>query len=196
MKNRLLITFVKHPIAGQVKTRLAAGVGHEAAIAIYQKLLLQTRSAAQGGDWDVQIWYGNSVPEHDLWQETGWPRALQQGEDLGARMHFAMSKALEEGYEHVALIGSDLAEMDTLLLEDAFEKLEEYDTILGPSADGGFYLIGLKKAMPRLFLSKSWSHDQVLEQAIEQIKKENCTLHLLPVCHDVDTQEDLVYLNL
>lgn len=194
MYKRIVLVFVKHPVAGQVKTRLAAGIGDEQALVVYQKLLQKTHDALIGEDWDIQVWYGNAIPEDDLWKRAGFIRQAQHGPDLGARMHHAFTQAFEQGYTQAILIGSDLAEMDHQLLRQAFKALDRHDAVIGPSDDGGYYLVGLQRALPDLFLGKMWSHDHVLQEAITSLDNGQRSYRLLPVCHDVDTVEDLKYL--
>jgi len=194
MDKRIVLVFVKHPVAGQVKTRLAAGIGDEQALLVYQKLLQKTHDALIDGDWDIQVWYGNGIPDDDLWKRAGFIRQAQQGADLGARMHHAFTQAFDQGYTQAILIGSDLAEMDHHLLQQAFEAFQSHDAVIGPSDDGGYYLVGLQKALPDLFLGKMWSHPNVLQEAITSLDRAQRSYQLLPVCHDIDTEEDLKYL--
>ncbi|MEZ4687715.1 MAG: TIGR04282 family arsenosugar biosynthesis glycosyltransferase [Bacteroidia bacterium] len=188
---RLLILFVKNPEAGQVKTRLAASLGEKQAIAIYEHLLEQSHNAAENGDWDVEVWYGNQIPERDRWSEAGWPRIEQHGADIGERMHVSFLSAFEKGYDQAVLIGSDIEGMNADFIREAFEKLSHSDSVFGPANDGGYYLVGLKKPVPSLFLDKTWSHEKVLAEAIETTGAAGFTHSLLPVLFDIDTEEDL-----
>jgi rSAM/selenodomain-associated transferase 1 len=187
---RLLILFVKNPIAGQVKTRLAATLGNEKALEIYDQLLAQSQEAAAFGDWDVEVWYGNDIPYKDRWAQTGWPRISQQGKDLGERMHVAFAAAFEKGYEQVLLIGSDIYGMRGQLIYEAFTVLDTRDSVWGPANDGGYYLVGLKALFPALFLDKQWSHPKVLEEAISEVEATGKTHAKLDMLYDIDTEED------
>jgi rSAM/selenodomain-associated transferase 1 len=187
---RLLILFVKNPIAGQVKTRLAASLGNEKALGIYEQLMDQCQQAAGSGDWDVEVWYGNDIPEQDRWSEAGWPRIRQYGQDLGTRMRNAFLNAFDKGYEQAMLIGSDIDGMNGQLLTDAFQALDEHDSVWGPANDGGYYLVGLKSDLPSLFLDKKWSHPEVLNHAIEEVEAAGWTHKKLPVLFDIDTEMD------
>lgn len=191
MADTLLIVFVKHPIAGQVKTRLAKGIGHDKALQVYQALLQHTRSLADQGSFDTAIFYGNEVPEMDLWTERDWTRKLQQGADLGVRMLAAFRWAIAEGYGRVVLIGSDCAKLELQHLEAAFEHLKNHDLVVGPAEDGGYYLIGMKKAYAGLFEDKQWSTKDVFTDLQASAQALGLSISLLATLSDVDTIEDL-----
>ncbi len=191
MQSELLLIFVKHPIPGQVKTRLAASLGHEKALSIYQRLLAHTRDLSSQLSADKVVFYGNEVPEQDLWQEAGYPRFLQSGEDLGARMKHAFQWGLGQGYERILIIGSDCAELEAVHLQEAFLQLKEYDAILGPAKDGGYYCLGMKQLIPTLFEKKDWSTASVFTASIQDLLRENRAFYLLPTLSDIDHEADL-----
>ena len=187
----LLILFVKHPLPGQTKTRLAAGIGQIKALAAYQEMLVHLRKEAQRLEVPVVVFYGNEVPEQDLWSETNWPRLLQAGRDLGDRMNHAFSWGKKQGYQRMVLVGSDIPGVQAELLREAFDQLQHTDVVVGPSSDGGYYLIGLQEPRIELFEEMSWSTDQVLTKTLHRIQHHKMSLALLREESDVDTVEDL-----
>jgi rSAM/selenodomain-associated transferase 1 len=187
----LLLIFVKDPVPGQVKTRLAKSLGDTQALSIYRQLLAHTLKVVQETDVDKVVFYGNRVPEEDLWQKASFPRQLQKGEGLGERMEQAFRWGFSQGYQRILIIGSDCLELNSAILEQGFEALQEHDAVLGPANDGGYYLLGMKTPIYALFHNKSWSTDTVLQQSINDLLKEQKSFFLLPELIDIDTEQDL-----
>jgi rSAM/selenodomain-associated transferase 1 len=191
LSNNLLILFVKHPIPGQVKTRLAAGIGHEKALAIYQALLQHTLTVSQQVEADTVVFYGNELPDTDLWAEAGLLRVAQRGEDLGERMAHAFRWGFQRGYKRLVLVGSDIAGLNAPDLNQAFVWLETVPAVFGPANDGGYYLVGLREMLPALFENKTWSTDSVLRDSLRDLRVAQFAFRLLPEVADIDTAEDL-----
>ncbi|RMG69614.1 MAG: glycosyltransferase [Bacteroidetes bacterium] len=187
----LLILFVKHPRRGEVKTRLAAGIGEARALEVYRALLAHLRVVATPVAADKVVFYGNEVPKQDLWVETGWPRILQQGADLGARMAQAFAWGFARDYQRIALVGSDLPHLSQAILEEAFGQLQAHPAVLGPAADGGYYLIGLTRPVPAVFANMAWSTPQVAQETRRRLAAAGLSCGSLPVLSDLDTVEDL-----
>lgn len=191
MSDSLLLIFVKHPIPGQVKTRLAATVGHDTALKVYQELLRFTCGLAQQLRVDKAVFYGNLIPETDVWQEAGFPRYLQKGPDLGSRMQHAFEWASAQGYQKIAVIGSDCAQLTPEILQTAFDALDREDAVIGPAHDGGYYLLGMKDAFPAVFTNKNWSTESVFPDTVSDFQQADKTFFLLPTLSDVDHEADL-----
>jgi rSAM/selenodomain-associated transferase 1 len=104
-------------------------------------------------------------------------------------MQHAISDSFQRGYSHVVLIGSDLHDIRTSDLREAFRQLDHHDVVLGPAADGGYYLIGMKREFPRLFKKKAWGTGGVLKETLKDL--EGTDVFLLPVRNDVDLYEDI-----
>lgn len=187
----LLIIFVKHPIAGQVKTRLAASIGDEKAVLVYQALLDYTHSIVAPLPVDKAVFYGNHLPDKDLWSEAGYTRRIQSGAGLGDRMESAFAWGFEQGYRRIVIIGSDCAELTTRILMTAFEQLQSDDVVIGPATDGGYYLLGSKQLHRELFQNKNWSTASVYTETIGDINKEALRFTALPFLSDIDTIADL-----
>lgn len=191
MTKELLLIFVKHPIPGQVKTRLAATLGNEGAVAIYQQLLAYSCEISKEITADKAVFYGNQVPETDLWKEAGYQRFLQEGADLGERMLQAFAWGFEQGYERILIMGSDCPHLDAAHLEQAFLQLQTHDAVLGPAKDGGYYALGLGKLFPDLFIRKEWSTQSVFTSTLNDLMRSEKSFYLLPTLSDVDHEEDL-----
>lgn len=187
--SELLIAFVKNPELGKVKTRLAKDIGNNEALAVYQKLLETTIEAAQGCRADVRFYFSNSVDENI------WPKGqskIQSGDDLGEKMKNAFQDGFSEGYERIVIIGSDLPNMSSALIDKSFQSLSFMDTVIGPASDGGYYLLGMKKMIPELFENIRWSTSEVLETTLERLTQKKESYFLLEMKNDIDTKEDLI----
>ena len=138
---------------------------------------------------DKVVYYSEEIQKNDLWNASIYQKKLQKGTDLGARMLMAFETAFEDSYENVVIVGSDLFELKPIHLKKAFEALENHEVVLGPSLDGGYYLLGMTKLHPTLFKNKQWGTDSVLESTLKDLKKHN--VKLLEALNDIDTFEDL-----
>ena len=109
--------------------------------------------------------------------------------DLGVKMEYAFQTAFENNYEKVLLIGSDLYDLEPSHINEAFEKLKNKDVVIGPTLDGGYYLVGLKKNYPEIFKNKRWGTSSVRKDTLKNLEKVD--VHLLPILNDVDVVEDI-----
>lgn len=191
MKEKLLIIFYRNPELGKVKTRLAAAVGDEKALAIYLKLATHTREVALASDFDRVVYYSHHVDTEDNWQENSFHKKLQVGNDLGIRMYNAFENAFRDGYAHVCIIGTDCLELTSEILSAAFEQLKAHDVVIGPARDGGYYLLGMKQLHKDLFANKEWSTNTVAKRTIVDFQNLNLTYSQLPTLSDIDREEDL-----
>lgn len=186
-----LIIFIKNPVLGRVKTRLAKTVGAQMALDVYKYLLELTRNAAANLECNKAVYYSKSVDGADEWSNDVFDKFVQTGEDLGKRMWNAFSEAFEQGYEKVMIIGSDCPQLTQEVLEMAFDLLENVDIVVGPAKDGGYYLLGLKQPFKELFEDKEWSTDTVLEDTIMDIMAAGKKYAKLPMLSDLDDAYDL-----
>ena len=192
MDQKVLLIFTKNPEKGQVKTRLAQTVGEEKAMAVYQRLLHLTKSVAGQVDADRQVWYSRYINHEDLWTGEEYTKHKQQGVDLGQRMKEAFRQAFAEGYQKAVIIGSDCAEIKPEMIRQAYRRLDENDTVIGPARDGGYYLLGMADYYPDLFDLERWSHSSVFTETVQRLKALGLTCHLLPELNDIDTESDLL----
>ncbi|MDF9800065.1 rSAM/selenodomain-associated transferase 1 [Catalinimonas alkaloidigena] len=196
MTEESLIIFVKKPELGKVKTRLAKGIGAKKALEVYHKLLERTYAITQVLGYDKIVYYTPEVVYHDIWDEERYFKALQSEGDLGKRMLNAFEERFDASYKKACIIGSDCYELTTEIIEQAFAELDQHDVVIGPSTDGGYYLLGMKKLHSSLFHDKNWSTSQVLEQTVETIKKRGLSCYILPTLTDVDEEKDLENMRL
>ncbi len=194
MTRSLLIIFVKNPILGKVKTRLAKTVGDQYALHVYLHLLNYTASIAAKSSSDIAIYYSDFVDNNDLWSNNRYQKYIQKGNSLGERMNNAFIEAFQKNYEKALIIGSDCAQLTTEIINNAFKKLNEVDVVIGPAYDGGYYLLGMKKYYIDFFLNKEWSTSEVYSQTVDDVKRLNLSYATLPVLLDIDTEEDLLVL--
>lgn len=186
--NALLI-FIKNPEKGNVKTRLAAGVGEERALLIYRALLEHTRRVALAAEAERYLFYSRFVDETDDWSPRSFHKRLQRGADLGRRMYHGFEEALS-GHEKAVIIGSDCATLTPEIVNEAFRKLDEYDYVMGPALDGGYYLLGMRTPEWELFRDIPWSTDRVRALTLERIEALGRRCYLLPELSDIDEAAD------
>lgn len=196
MDKNLLMIFVKNPVSGKVKTRLGSSIGSTNALLVYKKLLAHTREVASQVETNRQVWYSSMIDHRDSWNKERFDKKLQSGSDLGERMSVAFQKAFEDGYENVVIIGSDCADITSRHIKDAFHALITDDAVIGPSKDGGYYLLGISKYTPDIFTGISWSTQEVFEQTVGRFEHLGLSYSVLDVLNDIDTIEDLRDSNL
>ena len=189
MNNNLIIVFVRTPELGKVKTRLAKTIGDQAALTIYKLLLKHTATVLHELSFDKVVYYSEKIDNNDFWEASLFEKKLQKGADLGERMQQAFETAFDRGYKKVLIIGSDLFELTSTLIISALEALETYDISIGPSLDGGYYLLGMKELHPAVFKNKKWGANSVLKNTLQDLKQQN--VKLLEALNDIDTFEDL-----
>ncbi len=192
MQQDYLMVFVKNLIPGKVKTRIAQDIGLDGAIDVYKELLDYTAEVVgKIKKADKGIYYSEYVELYDDWLNEEYEKHVQEGDGLGDRMLNAFTGAFENGYHKVVIIGSDSLEITKSHIDKAFEALDKNDVVIGPAADGGYYLLGLRNIFPALFEGKDYSHANVLTEAVDEIEKFGLSMAMLEQLHDVDTMEDL-----
>ncbi len=194
MNKPLLIIFTKNPVSGRVKTRLASSTSPDFALEIYQRLRKHTLHAARQVDSDLEVWYSDHIPDDDLFSSCPAQFRLQTAGDLGKKMLEAFKEGFCNGYERIALIGTDCPELTPEIITAALNTLHHRQAVIGPAKDGGYYLIGLSTPVPELFSGITWSTGSVLRETEEKLQKQGTNYALLPVLSDVDTLEDLLNL--
>ena len=187
-KNLLLI-FIRNPELGKCKTRLAAKVGDQNALAIYNFLSAHTVSITKNLNVSKEVHYSVAIIENDIWKDSIFDKKLQIGNDLGIRMQNAFKRGFAKGYQNIIIIGSDMYDINTADLEDAFKQLDQYDYVIGPAEDGGYYLLGMKFFNPEVFYDKEWGTNTVLNKTLETL--ENRKTKLLQPKNDVDNYNDI-----
>lgn len=186
-----LIIFYRNQKIGAVKTRLAATIGDEKALRIYTELCEHTRAITEKLPVSKVVFYSNEVKTQDIWPDNAYQKALQHGDDLGERMRNAFAAAFASGYGSVCIIGTDCYELTASVIEEAFNALRSNDAVIGPAKDGGYYLLGLRKLYPELFLNKEWSTRSVFKDTLENFESAGISYGTLPLLRDVDVEDDL-----
>ena len=189
---RLLI-FLKYPTPGQVKTRLAASVGTEAATNIYRACteLTLERLAQFRKDTIVCVHPPEAVDRTRQWLGAGWLLRSQHGTTLGERLAHAMGEAFASGAARVAAIGTDSPWLEARDLDAAFAALDGADVVIGPAQDGGYYLIGLSREAPELFDGVAWGSSAVYAQTLAKARTLGLQVTILRPGYDVDQLDDV-----
>ena len=186
---KALIVFTRNPELGKCKTRLAATIGDQSALDVYRFLLDHTVKITSSLKADVYVYYSEKIKEIDIWDTSIFRKKQQQGHDLGAKMQEAFTEVFKMGYQKAIIIGSDMYDITTQDLEDAFLTLEDNNFVIGPAQDGGYYLLGMKHLKPPLFKNKKWGTNTVLGDTLKDLELEN--LAILAEKNDVDYYEDI-----
>ena len=186
---RALLVFAKVPKPGQVKTRLTPTLSPAEAARVYTAFLRDALRQYAQLDAAVRLYVAPPLPDDGL---VGQPTDIsvheQEGEGLGARMRNALAESFDAGYEHLAVVGTDHPTLHLSFIEKGFDVLESEPSIcIGPSADGGFYLLGMNAPFPRLFDDMSYSHDHVFVDTLERARTTGAAVTVLPEWYDVDT---------
>ena len=191
----VLMIFAKAPEPGLVKSRLIPALGEEKAAEVYRSLMEKTLQTCRGAGFkNIQLWcYPNTDHPHFNAYSGRFHARLcaQRGNDLGERMWFALSQALTQ-YDHGIIVGCDCPDLCADDLITAVEKLEEgCDAVIGPSDDGGYYLLGTNQASHILFTDITWGTATVYSETMERIRELKLHCYELPEHYDVDRPEDL-----
>jgi len=188
-----ILIFLKTPVPGQAKTRLAAGVGEHQAIEIYQRLV-HHQMAALPPDWPVEVHF---TPAHEeplmrAWvgEETNRRFFAQAEGALGERLIHASRAAFSRGAEAVILMGGDCPEIDATLLTAATDLLADRTAVMGPTYDGGYYLLGIARPEMAFFDHEDWGTPAVADRTRAIARRIGWKLAELQLLRDVDTAED------
>ncbi|XDD51456.1 TIGR04282 family arsenosugar biosynthesis glycosyltransferase [Leptospira sp. WS92.C1] len=186
-----LILFLRNPVTGWVKTRLAKSLGDQTALAIYEQLLAITQKQIQALDIPIRLYF-DSIPK---WDFSLWGKAtsahLQTGNDLGEKMENAFLETFSAGAKKAVIIGSDCPDLETKHIREAFFAMDHRDTVIGPAKDGGYYLLGLKSMSSEIFHEISWSTNRVFATTLEKLQLLRKNIWILPILNDIDEPEDL-----
>lgn len=181
-----LVIFLKNPKRGNVKTRIAATLGDQKALDIYLELLDTTIFKTADEDYETLLFFSENV---DDLSQYPYKRKLQGSGDLGNKLKSAFDEMLVTK-DKCLIIGSDCPYINSEIILEAFQSLQDHDLVLGPTPDGGYYLIGLKQNEKSLFEDITWSTDSVFAQTISAAKNAQLSTYLLPILTDVDHASD------
>ena len=193
----VLLQFAKWPEPGSVKTRLAATLGAEKALAAHVRLTHHVLANLLASGLPLEFWWDHrstlipaaAVPLMKLLDHRRLPQRIQRGNDLGERMTGALTDSLES-YEKAIIVGSDCPEVDAAYLDEALDALESRDLVLGPSADGGYVLIGARKTVAGMLDGVDWGTSRVLAQTCRRLDRAGLSWYSLRPSWDVDELQD------
>lgn len=194
MTKSALLVFTRAPVPGQTKTRLIPLLGAQGAAEFHQSVLQSTLAEVNTSDFGtVEIWC-TTEKDHPFLKQCGLDYScaikIQQGNDLGERMHHATETALA-GNAFVVIIGSDCPAITTEILNQSYQHLSNgKDAVLGPAKDGGYYLIGLKKPNSLIFQDITWGEANVAERTRQNFASLKLDYVELEELDDIDTPED------
>ncbi len=190
---KVIIIMAKVPIAGTVKTRLHPLLSVEQSATLAECLLRDTVNKAKFLSNELIIAY-TPVEKLDVLLAILSNEQIfteQKGANLGDKMFHAFEFAFSRNSDAVVMIGTDSPTFPAQFITQAFEMLPETDAVLGETADGGFYLFGLRKLKKEIFETVEWSSPKTFEQTARNIENLDLKLSLLPNWYDVDTPDDL-----
>jgi hypothetical protein len=194
-KDTALIIFVRLPVPGKVKSRLAESLGAQAAAALYRECaenLFRECSLIASG-LQVFIFYCDRQDKAavERWAGQGFRFSPQRGRSLGRRLENALGEVFGSGAARAVVMASDVPDLSAGLINDAINSLDDYNIVVGSSCDGGYYLLGLRNLHRELFRGISWSTDRVLSQTLDAAGRLGMSVKMMPQLRDIDTVEDL-----
>jgi len=191
-----LCVFTRFPVSGETKTRMIPGLGPEGAASLQREMTAHTlltarRSCMQAGRNAEVHFTGADEPRMRDWLGPDVDYVAQADGDLGARMYFAVHRAFDSGAARVVIVGTDCPDLSDQIVRQTFALLHTHDVVIGPTEDGGYYLIGLNKPVADLFVDVDWGTEAVFETTIRIADDAGLSVGLLPKLRDVDLPEDL-----
>jgi uncharacterized protein len=197
-EERCLIMFAKYPEKGKVKTRLCQSWDEELVVRLYRAFIEDLLARLSGGDYGFRIAYHPRNRAKDFRREFGeaFSYLPQTGVDLGEKMHNAFKKSFSEGFQAVVVIGSDSPDLPSRIVNEAFAALEKGGAVIGPSCDGGYYLIGFsgESFTPAAFAGIKWGMESVGKTTMDILENAGISVHVLPAWRDIDRPEDVAAL--
>ena len=189
-----VIVFVRYPEKGKVKTRLAEGTNKNFARGVYklcvEKIFREINSLKK---FNKYVFYSEEKDKDRIvkWTKKKFHYLAQQGKDLGERMKNAFEIVLRQHNQKAIIIGTDIPDLSKEIILQAEEALGESDVVIGPSHDGGYYLLGMKKVHNNLFEDIEWSSGLVFNSTMEKALSLNLKVKELQMLRDIDTKEEL-----
>jgi uncharacterized protein len=191
-----LIIFTRYPEPGKAKTRLIPALGAAGAAALHRQMAEQTLRQARGlqklQPLTLEVWFvGGNTDLMATWLGEDLIFQVQPDGDLGDRLLSAFQNAFRKGHRRVVIIGTDCPVLNTTILEQSFTTLQQSILTLGPTQDGGYYLIGLQYCVPELFSGIPWSTPTVFNDTLKIAERLHLMPSLLPCLYDIDLPQDL-----
>lgn len=194
-RENILIVFVKYPEPGKVKTRIAQELGAHRAAELYSQMAKRIiRKVWRPDAYRAVIYFDPPEREEDVRAWLGIDNVSYEPQSpgtIGDKMSNAFERVFSEGAEKAVLIGTDVPEITADVVSTACSMLNDTDVVLGPSYDGGYYLIGLRKFEPVLFRDIDWGTNTVFNRTLNRIIEKNLSHKSLDTLKDVDMAEDI-----
>ena len=192
MKNRIIF-FTRVPKVGTTKTRLYDFVSPDTAVEIQKKLMKKNYNVLKKCGEEIAVYHDGQSIDDKVMENILENRefSYQVGESLGDKMYNAIKEELKSS-DKVILLGSDIYNLQENMIHAAFEKLDEYDVVINPSVDGGYFLVGMKKAIKEVFDLPSYGDNSVLENLLTVCNEQKLSYYLGEASLDIDTKEDLL----
>ena len=187
--NQLLMVFIKDSSKYPVKTRLKTSIGKNKSIWVYNQILKKTALVLKNIKTDIAVFHYNSIISKNPFKNFSKWNKIQIGKNLGEKISNAFNWGFEKGYKKIIIIGSDLWDLNEEIINKGFLELNKNKVVIGPSIDGGYYLLGLNKKMPKIFEGIKWGTQSVLAETLKLLEHEP---YILPELNDIDTFEDLI----
>lgn len=193
-----IIIFAKAPIMGHVKTRLGANLDAAIVVNLYRNFVNDIIVKITAAGHDLKIFYDppGSEPVMRDWLGNGLIFLSQNGTDIGQKMKNAFETTFKSGFTRAVLMGTDIPDLPQEIISDAMAELEINDAVIGPAADGGYYLIGFHADtfLPAVFKDKPWGTSSVYQKTMRDFTTANINVRQLPKWRDVDDDDDLIHL--
>lgn len=190
-----VLLFVKSPEKGMVKSRLAKDIDEDIVLSLYRLFVLDLLKTLGETGYPLKICFfpPDAFGKVSAWLGKGYAYMPQDGKDLGERMKNAFLETFSRGFTRVLLIGSDIPDLTRTTVDEAFD-LEHFDAVIGPSYDGGYYLIGFKQSAftSAVFKNIEWGSDMVFRETMALLLGKQYAVRVLPEKRDIDRLEDLL----
>jgi len=197
-EDRCLIMFVRFPGHGQVKSRLAKDLGTGVATNLYRCFVEDLLERFSKESCKLCLAFHPAEKEHEMRKMLGGKFSYipQMGDDLGERMKLAFLRCFSEGAHSVVLIGSDIPDLPVRIVAEAFLALDKYGSVIGPSLDGGYYLIGFRQDTldEGVFARLPWGAETVFQETMKILQVPGAPVYVLPAWRDIDKYEDIAAL--
>lgn len=190
-----VLLFSKYPEEGKVKSRLEKHICGKIVVEIYRNFVLDILSMLNRSNIPFIVFFNpiDALKKFESWLGTKYEYLPQIGNNLGERLKNGFVDVFSKDFRNVIILGSDIPDLSEDILFEACAALENSDVVIGPSSDGGYYLIAFKRTtfFPKIFEKIVWSTNTVYSETIERLKKGKRKVHILPLWSDIDTLEDL-----
>ena len=197
---RSIVMLSKAPEPGKVKTRLASHMSDLEAALLQEAFVLDTLGSLACIEDTKKYLACHPDKNHIFFKEIEENFVVttfnQAGQDLGERMENAFRYLRDQGHKEIVVIGSDSPTLPVEILNDAFQRLKKDELVIGPSLDGGYYLIGISGKIPDLFSGIEWGTDKVFEETLKKLKENKLDFSLLPFWYDIDTIKELRFMQI